>query len=122
MASVCMYLKRATMAGGGEGDEKFFVDGEKFPSWFGTGSEDYFGFAYANPTPFSKPFHAQVHQDGGINGSGSKVNTRLQVSDSIPFQNGFQGCIEKYLDNEKLNMPRPPIGILPPVEMTHIRR
>ncbi|MEI9962647.1 MAG: DUF2961 domain-containing protein [Limisphaerales bacterium] len=28
----------------GEGDEKFFVDGEKIPSWFGTGSEDYFGF------------------------------------------------------------------------------
>ena len=27
----------------GEGDEKFFVDGEKFPSTFGTGSEDYFG-------------------------------------------------------------------------------
>ena len=26
----------------GEGDEKFFVDGEKFPSTFGTGSEDYF--------------------------------------------------------------------------------
>jgi hypothetical protein len=24
----------------GEGDEKFFVDGEKSPSWFGTGSED----------------------------------------------------------------------------------
>ena len=27
----------------GEGDEKWFVDGEKFPSSFGTGSEDYFG-------------------------------------------------------------------------------
>ena len=29
----------------GEGDEKFFVDGERFPSTFGTGSEDYFGYA-----------------------------------------------------------------------------
>ena len=28
----------------GEGDEKFFVDGEGFPSTFGTGSEDYFGY------------------------------------------------------------------------------
>jgi hypothetical protein len=27
----------------GEGDEKFFVDGEQFPSTFGTGSEDYVG-------------------------------------------------------------------------------
>ena len=29
----------------GEGDEKFFVDGENFPSFYGTGSEDYFGYA-----------------------------------------------------------------------------
>jgi hypothetical protein len=28
----------------GEGDEKIFVDGEKFPSSFGTGSEDYYGY------------------------------------------------------------------------------
>lgn len=30
----------------GEGDEKFTVDGELFPSTFGTGSEDYFGDAW----------------------------------------------------------------------------
>jgi len=30
----------------GEGDEKFFVDGEKMPSTFGTGSEDYFAHAW----------------------------------------------------------------------------
>ena len=30
----------------GEGDEKFYVDGEKFPSTFGTGTEDYFGYAW----------------------------------------------------------------------------
>ena len=33
----------------GEGDEKFFVDGEKFPSTIGTGSEDYFGYAWCDP-------------------------------------------------------------------------
>ena len=36
----------------GEGDEKFFVDGEKFPSTFGTGSEDYFGYAWCCPRFF----------------------------------------------------------------------
>ena len=41
----------------GEGDEKFFVDGEKFPSTFGTGSEDYFGYAWGNPHLFQKPYH-----------------------------------------------------------------
>ena len=30
----------------GEGDEKIYVDGEAFPSHFGTGSEDYFGYAW----------------------------------------------------------------------------
>ena len=39
----------------GEGDEKFFVDGEKFPSTFGTGSEDYFGYAWCDPPSSSGP-------------------------------------------------------------------
>ena len=39
----------------GEGDEKFFVDGEKFPSTFGTGSEDYFGYAWCDPHLFQAP-------------------------------------------------------------------
>ena len=45
----------------GEGDEKFFVDGEKFPSWFGTGSEDYFGYAWGTWRPFDRPYHSQPY-------------------------------------------------------------
>ncbi len=30
----------------GEGDEKIWVDGDEFPSIFGTGTEDYFGYAW----------------------------------------------------------------------------
>jgi hypothetical protein len=44
---------------GGRGDEKFFVDGEKFPSEFGTGSEDYFGYAWSSLGLFSRPFNNQ---------------------------------------------------------------
>ena len=44
----------------GEGDEKFFVDGEKYPSTFGTGSEDYFGYAWCHPGLFQRPFHSQT--------------------------------------------------------------
>lgn len=36
----------------GEGDEKFFVDGEQFPSTFGTGSEDYIGYSWSAEPPF----------------------------------------------------------------------
>ena len=44
----------------GEGDEKFFVDGEKFPSTFGTGSEDYFGYAWGDCTLFQHAYHDQT--------------------------------------------------------------
>ena len=43
----------------GEGDEKFFVDGEKFPSTIGTGSEDYFGYAWGNPSLFQNAYHTK---------------------------------------------------------------
>jgi hypothetical protein len=83
----------------GEGDEKFFVDGEKFPSTFGTGSEDYFGYAWCNPTPFQNAFHNQTHNDG--NNKGHVSVNRWHIADQIPFEKKFEGCIEKYFPNER---------------------
>ena len=83
----------------GEGDEKFFVDGEKFPSTFGTGSEDYFGYAWSSPVLFQHAYHNQTHNDGNSRGHVS-VN-RWQISDNVPFQKSFEGCIEKYYKNDR---------------------
>lgn len=83
----------------GEGDEKFFVDGEKFPSTFGTGSEDYFGYAWSSDQLFMHAFHNQPHNDGGSKGHLS-VN-RWHIGDSVPFHAGFEADIEKYYKNEK---------------------
>ncbi len=83
----------------GEGDEKFFVDGELTPSWFGTGSEDYFGYAWATPDYFSKAYHNQLYNEGGIHTKGNRVLSRFQVSDSIPFQTSFEADIEKYYND-----------------------
>jgi len=83
----------------GEGDEKFFVDGEKFPSTFGTGSEDYLGYAWSSPALFQHAFHNQTHNDGNSKGHVS-VN-RWQVADNVPFQRSFEGCIEKYFPNQR---------------------
>ena len=83
----------------GEGDEKFFVDGEKFPSTFGTGSEDYFGYAWCCPALFQNAYHNQTHNDGNNRGHVS-VN-RWQISDNVPFQTSFEGCIEKYYANNR---------------------
>lgn len=81
----------------GEGDEKFFVDGEKFPSTFGTGSEDYIGYAWAAEPPFALFDSAYATQSRmPVNGNGHTSVMRLQICDNIPFNNSFEGFIEKY--------------------------
>jgi hypothetical protein len=88
----------------GEGDEKFFVDGEKMPSWFGTGSEDYFGFAWGTPGYFSRPYHSQLlAPPGNLFAPGNRALNRFHITDNVPFQSGFDGCIEKwqYTDESK---------------------
>jgi hypothetical protein len=82
----------------GEGDEKFFVDGEQFPSTFGTGSEDYFGFAWGSGKPFHEPLHGQPSNEDN-NGHASLY--RWHIADNIPFQTGFEGDIEKYFPNSR---------------------
>ena len=81
----------------GEGDEKFFIDGEKFPSTFGTGSEDYFGYAWCDPTLFTNCYHNQTISMG--NRGHVSVN-RWHISDNVPFQTSFEGAIEKYFPND----------------------
>ena len=84
----------------GEGDEKFFVDEEKFPSWFGTGTEDFFGYAWCSATLFSEAYHAQAYCYGGSQGRGNRSLTRLLMLESIPFEEEFEGCLEKYYPAE----------------------
>jgi len=82
----------------GEGDEKFFVDGEKFPSTFGTGSEDYFGYAWCNPQLFENCYHNQTISMG--NRGHVSVN-RWHITDNVPFQRSFEAAIEKYYPNSR---------------------
>jgi len=82
----------------GEGDEKFFVDGETFPSTFGTGTEDYFGYAWCTPALFQRPYHCQTMTEGN---RGHQSVNRWQIVDSVPFQKGFHACLEKYFPNEQ---------------------
>ena len=97
----------------GEGDEKFFVDGEKFPSTFGTGSEDYFGYAWSNPKLFQNAYHNQTICHG--NNAGHVSVNRWHITDNVPFQKSFEGCIEKYYPNSaRRSTPARPTGTWPP--------
>lgn len=81
----------------GEGDEKFFVDGEKMPSTFGTGTEDYIGYAWAAEPPFSKFESAFANQtELPLDGNGNTSVSRYQIADNIPFQDCFEAYLEKY--------------------------
>ena len=77
----------------GEGDEKIFVDGESFPSHVGTGTEDYYGYAWCRPEFFDSPFHAQPSGAGNFT-PGLSVNSRYRALDAIPFERSIQFDME----------------------------
>ncbi len=69
----------------GEGDEKIWVDDDAFPSHFGTGTEDYYGYAWCRPEAFSRPWHAQPDGSGNLS-VGASTNSRYRILDAIPFR------------------------------------
>ena len=78
----------------GEGDEKVYVDGEEFPSHFGTGTEDYYGYAWCRPERISNhPYIAQPSGDGNFH-PGYTVNIRYRGLDAIPFNSSLRFDME----------------------------
>ena len=80
----------------GEGDEKVYVDGETFPSHIGTGTEDYYGYAWCRPEKFSNhPFIAQPDGSGNF-WPGYTVNMRYRALDAIPFNTSLKFDMEMW--------------------------
>ena len=84
-----LIVRNSSRAAWGEGDEKIFVDGESFPSAFGTGIQDYFGCSSSATELFADPFRAQLHRDGPES-FGFTSAMRLHLGDAIPFQKSFR--------------------------------
>lgn len=87
----------------GEGDEKIFVDGEDFPSIFGTGTEDYYAYSWGGRSTdfYEHPFHGQpkAHKYHKLNRKsdsnerntmGYSVETRTRALDTMPFGTSLQ--------------------------------
>jgi hypothetical protein len=77
----------------GEGDEKVFVDEDRVPSIFGTGSEDYFNYSWSAPDIFAYPYCGQPRNDGPGN-RGFVTNYRWHILDPIPFTNSIRFYLE----------------------------
>ena len=77
----------------GEGDEKIYIDGEDYPSIWGTGTEDYFLTAWS-PHIYHSPFSGfSIWQ--GCNHAGDKTTGyRFHILDPIPFTKSIKVDIE----------------------------
>jgi len=97
----------------GEGDEKIWVDGEDFPSIFGTGTEDYYGYSWGGMSTdfYEHPFHAQPYSHkynklnrktniGERNTKGYSTETRTRSLDVMPFSSSLQLDIEVWSWND----------------------
>lgn len=92
-AGVAFAIDNPVKAWWGEGDEKIYVDGEKFPSHFGTGTEDYYGYAWCFPELFTHAYHNQTRCDGPGNFGRTSIN-RWHILDRIPFTKEFRFDME----------------------------
>jgi hypothetical protein len=72
----------------GEGDERVYIDGERLPSHMGTGTEDYYGYAWGMADRFDSPFIAMPRRDQtrpSGSWAGLTTTSRVRLLDGIPF-------------------------------------
>lgn len=80
----------------GEGDEKIYIDGEKEPSIWGTGTEDYFLSAWGLKAGVNTPYFGTVYFDQwGIVG-GHTSAFRWHIADPIVFEKKIKVTIETF--------------------------
>jgi hypothetical protein len=77
----------------GEGDEKIRVDDETFPSHFGTGTEDYYGYSYAPKPVHQTPFCGEPRLDQSQT-QGHSTSIRSRNLDGIPFRQSLRFDLE----------------------------
>jgi len=72
----------------GEGDQKIWIDNEKFPSEFGTGTEDYYNTSWAPVVVYQTPF-ANAPRADSPDSYGFNTFTRTRILDAVPFAKSF---------------------------------
>ena len=77
----------------GEGDSKIFIDGERLPSYWGTGTDDDFGLGWADKATFSHLWRAQPRHDGRGH-EGFTCLFRARLLDRIVFNKSLNYELE----------------------------
>jgi hypothetical protein len=69
----------------GEGDNLVWLDDTNSPAVHGTGTEDYFGFAWCSPEVFNHPFRGQTKV---VNTGDRRIAQmhRYHILDQLPYQ------------------------------------
>ncbi len=89
------YVHSPTPMWYGEGDDMFFIDGEKWPSSLhGTGTEDYFNTSWCPKTPFQHPFYGYARLNNDIGWLGRTHVYRFHISDPVYFDKSLRFSIE----------------------------
>jgi hypothetical protein len=80
----------------GEGDERIYIDGENLPSHIGTGTEDYYGYAWGMANFFNSPSMSTPKRDlkSQEDWRGYTTDSRLRLLDAIPFRRHLQHDME----------------------------
>ena len=96
LAGVHLLVDNSNRGWWGEGDEKIFVDGETFPSTFGTGTEDFLNYAWSSPIPYWTPVGSQNFTTSRANNFGYCNISRMMQLDPIPFSKSIQLDVEMW--------------------------
>ena len=78
----------------GEGDDMFFIDGDKTPTLNGTGTEDYFNTSWGPKTKFQYPFYGAPRVNENIGWFGRSHVYRFHITDPVYFDKSLKFSIE----------------------------
>ena len=80
----------------GEGDERIYQDGAALPEFIGTGTEDYYGYAWGMADYFNSAFISMPRREVADHNNwlGYTTTSRVRPLDSIPFNSRLKHDME----------------------------
>ncbi|MDD5706408.1 MAG: DUF2961 domain-containing protein [Kiritimatiellae bacterium] len=100
----------------GEGDEIIWLDRNDEAAWRGTGTEDYFGFAWCSDQLFHHPLRGQTRADGSRTNRRIAAMHKYHLIDRLPFRRFARfemeawGLAEGFMDYETTLMWYAPLA------------